>query len=106
MIIDQILKPCSSGLNSIPLSKSSVYISYVTPMLFWVCDCVYCIFKSCLRFNFIVFICNQLNHFGVYQAIQCEIANSTAIDKTIHQYSLLLQKRSFKSEKLVALQQN
>ena len=39
--------------------------------------------------------------------INVEIANSTDVDKTIHKYSLLLQKiesESFQSEKLIDLQ--
>ena len=96
--------------NSITLSQSSVYISYVSPLLFLGFLIAYIVssnlvFASILSYLF-VFNLIVLGRF--MKRIQCEIANSTAIDKTIHQYSLLLQKieeESFKSEKLIALQQ-
>ena len=96
--------------NSIPLSKSSVYISYVTPMLFLGFVIAYIVSSNLVYASILsyLFVINLIILGRFIKRIQCEIANSTAIDKTIHQYSLLLQKiedESFKSEKLVALQQ-
>jgi DNA mismatch repair ATPase MutS len=99
-----------SVFNSSPLSKTSVFISYFSPLLFLGVLIVYLvtsniIFASVLSYLF-VFNLIVLGRF--IKRIQIEIANSTNIDKTIHQYSLLLQKieeESFQSEKLIDLQQ-
>ena len=99
-----------SIFNSSPLSKISVFISYFSPLLFLGVLIVYLvtsniIFASVLSYLF-VFNLIVLGRF--IKRIQIEIANSTNIDKTIHQYSLLLQKieeESFQSEKLIDLQQ-
>ncbi len=99
-----------SVFNSSPLSKISVFISYFSPLLFLWVLIVYLvtsniIFASVLSYLF-VFNLIVLGRF--IKRIQIEIANSTNIDKTIHQYSLLLQKieeESFQSEKLIDLQQ-
>lgn len=99
-----------SVFNSSPLSKISVFISYFSSLLFLGVLIVYLvtsniIFASVLSYLF-VFNLIVLGRF--IKRIQIEIANSTNIDKTIHQYSLLLQKieeESFQSEKLIDLQQ-
>ncbi|MDP3682273.1 MAG: DNA mismatch repair protein [Flavobacterium sp.] len=99
-----------SVFNSSPLSKTSVFISYFSPLLFLGVLIVYLvtsniIFASVLSYLF-VFNLIVLGRF--IKRIQIEIANSTNIDKTIHQYSLLLQKieeETFQSEKLIDLQQ-
>ncbi|MFV8337526.1 MutS-related protein [Flavobacterium sp. RSP29] len=99
-----------STFNSSPLSKISVFISYFSPLLFLGVLIAYLvtsniIFASVLSYLF-VFNLIVLGRF--MKRIQVEIANSTNIDKTIHQYSLLLQKieeESFQSEKLIDLQQ-
>lgn len=99
-----------SVFNSSPLSKISVFISYFSPLLFLGFLIVYLvtsniIFASVLSYLF-VFNLIVLGRF--IKRIQIEIANSTNIDKTIHQYSLLLQKieeESFQSQKLIDLQQ-
>ncbi|MES2576579.1 MAG: DNA mismatch repair protein [Bacteroidota bacterium] len=99
-----------SVFNSSPLSKISVFISYFSPLLFLGVLIVYLvtsniIFASVLSYLF-VFNLIVLGRF--IKRIQIEIANSTNIDKTIHQYSLLLQKieeESFQSKKLIDLQQ-
>ncbi|MBC7748792.1 MAG: DNA mismatch repair protein [Methylotenera sp.] len=99
-----------STFNSTPLSKISVFISYFFPLLFLGFLIVYAVtsdivFVSVLSYLF-VFHLIVLGRF--MKRIQGEIANSTNIDKTIHQYSLLLQKieeETFQSEKLIALQQ-
>lgn len=99
-----------SVFNSSPLSKISIFISYFSPLLFLGVLIVYLvtsniIFASVLSYLF-VFNLIVLGRF--IKRIQIEIANSTNIDKTIHQYSLLLQKieeESFQSKKLIDLQQ-
>ena len=99
-----------SIFNSTPLSKASIFISYFSPLLFLGVLAAYLvtsntIFAIVLSYLF-VFNLIVLGRF--MKRIQVEIANSSAIDKTIHQYSLLLQKieqESFQSEKLIALQQ-
>ena len=99
-----------STFNSTPLSKISVFISYFSPLLFLGFLIAYAVtsnivFVSVLSYLF-VFHLIVLGRF--MKRIQSEIANSTNIDKTIHQYSLLLQKieeETFQSEKLIGLQQ-
>ena len=99
-----------STFNSTPLSKISVFISYFSPLLFLGFLIAYAVtsnivFVSVLSYMF-VFHLIVLGRF--IKRIQSEIANSTNIDKTIHQYSLLLQKieeETFQSEKLIGLQQ-
>nr|WP_315166968.1 DNA mismatch repair protein [uncultured Flavobacterium sp.] len=99
-----------SVFNSSPLSKISIFISYFSPLLFLGVLIVYLvtsniIFASVLSYLF-VFNLIVLGRF--IKRIQIEIANSTNIDKTIHQYSLLLQKieeETFQSEKLIDLKQ-
>lgn len=99
-----------SIFNSSPLSRLSVFISYFSPLLFLGVLIAYLvtsniIFASVLSYLF-VFNLIVLGRF--MKRIQVEIANSTNIDKTIHQYSLLLLKieeESFQSEKLIDLQQ-
>ena len=99
-----------STFNSAPLSKLSVFISYFTPVLFLGVLIAYLVtsnttFASILSYLFVI---NLIILGRFMKRIQAEIANSANIDKTIHQYSLLLQKienESFKSEKLIDLQQ-
>lgn len=99
-----------SIFNSTPFSKASIFISYFSPFLFLGVLVAYLvtsnmIFATVLSYLF-VFNLIILGRFT--KRIQVEIANSSAIDKTIHQYSLLLKKieqESFKSEKLIDLQQ-
>lgn len=99
-----------STFNSTPLSKLSIFISYFTPLLFLGVLIAYLVtsnttFASVLSYLFVI---NLMILGRFIKRIQAEIANSTNIDKTIHQYSLLLQKienESFQSEKLIDLQQ-
>ena len=99
-----------STFNSAPLSKLSIFISYFTPLLFLGVLIAYLVtsnttFASVLSYLFVI---NLMILGRFIKRIQAEIANSTNIDKTIHQYSLLLQKienEFFKSEKLIDLQQ-
>ncbi|MFV8379179.1 MutS-related protein [Flavobacterium sp. LB3R33] len=99
-----------STFNSKPLSKMSVFISYFSPLLFLGFLIAYVVtsntfFASVLSYLFVV---NLMILGRFMKRIQAEVANSTNIDKTIHQYSLLLQKienESFQSQKLIDLQQ-
>ena len=99
-----------STFNSAPLSKTSVFISYFSPLLFLGVLIVYLVtsntfFASLLSYLFVI---NLMILGRFMKRIQAEVANSTNIDKTIHQYSLLLQKienESFQSQKLIDLQQ-
>lgn len=99
-----------STFNSSPLSKISIFISYFSPLLFLGVLIAYLvtsniIFASVLSYLFVI---NLMVLGRFMKRILAEIANSTNIDKTIHQYSLLLQKieeESFQSQKLIDLQQ-
>ena len=99
-----------SVFNSKPLSKFIVFISYFSPILFLLTLIAYLvtsntIFASVLSYLFVL----NLIVLGMFmKRIQAEIANSSNIDKTIHQYSMLLRKieeENFVSEKLISLQQ-
>ena len=95
--------------NSAPLSKFLVFISYFSPILFLATLIAYVVtsnvtFVSVLSY---LFVLNLVVLGMVTKRIQLEIANSSNIDKTIHQYSLLLKKieeETFESEKLINLQ--
>ena len=99
-----------STFNSTPLSKTSVFISYFSPLLFLGVLIAYLVtsntfFASVLSYLFVI---NLMILGRFMKRILAEVANSTNIDKTIHQYSLLLQKienESFQSQKLIDLQQ-
>lgn len=99
-----------SVFNSTPLSKVTVFLSYFLPILFLVTLIGYIItsnttFASVLSY---LFVLNLIVLGRFTKRIQLEIANSSNIDKTIHQYSLLLNKieeETFVSEKLINLQQ-
>ena len=98
-----------SLFNSAPLSKFLVFISYFSPILFLATLIAYIVtsnitFVSVLSY---LFVLNLVVLGMVTKRIQLEIANSSNIDKTIHQYSLLLMKieeETFVSEKLINLQ--
>ena len=99
-----------STFNSAPLSKISVYISYCTPILFLICSIGYAVTSSTFFVSVLsyLFVLNLIILGRFMKRIQAEISNSSAIDKTIKQYSLLLQnieEESFASEKLIVLQQ-
>ncbi|MFV8323729.1 MutS-related protein [Flavobacterium sp. LS2R12] len=99
-----------STFNSTPLSKMSIFISYFSPLLFLGVLIAYVVtsntfFASVLSYLFVI---NLMILGRFIKRIQAEVANSTNIDKTIHQYSLLLRKienESFQSQKLIDLQQ-
>ncbi|MCK8142380.1 DNA mismatch repair protein [Flavobacterium sp. I-SCBP12n] len=99
-----------SLFNSAPLSKFTVFISYFLPVIFLLNIIGYIVtsnvtFASILSYLFVI----NLVVLGVFtKRIQLEVANSSNIDKTIGQYSLLLKKieeEAFTSQKLISLQQ-
>ncbi|MBP4142232.1 DNA mismatch repair protein [Flavobacterium sp. P4023] len=99
-----------SLFNSAPLSKFTVFISYFLPVIFLLNIIGYIVtsnvtFASILSYLFVI----NLVVLGVFtKRIQLEVANSSNIDKTIGQYSLLLKKieeETFTSQKLISLQQ-
>jgi hypothetical protein len=95
--------------NSTPLSKVSVGISIISPILFLAFALLYWTTFNAVYLNFLslVFVFN-LGFLGWYmKRIQSEIAHFYAIDKIILHYGLLLQKiekEDFKAAKLVYLQ--
>lgn len=99
-----------STFNSTPLPKLSVFISYFSPLLFLGVLITYIVITNTIFISILsyLFVFNLIVLGRFMKRINVEIANSTDIDKTIHQYSLLLQKienESFHSEKLIDLQQ-
>ena len=98
-----------SKFNSTPLSKGSVWISILTPILFLGFVVLYWTTSNSVYVNLIslTFVFNLAFLGRFMKRIQLEIAHSSNIDKLISQYSLLLQKiekEDFKSEKLINLQ--
>jgi DNA mismatch repair ATPase MutS len=98
-----------SKSNSTPLSKASVGISILSPILFLGFAVAYWSTSNpvFLRLVSLIFVFN-LGFLGRFmKRIQLEIAHSSNIDKMIAQYGLLLQiieKEDFKAEKLIGLQ--
>jgi len=98
-----------SKFNSTPLSKGSVWISILTPILFLGFVVLYWTTSNSVYVNLIslTFVFNLAFLGRFMKRIQLEIAHSSTVDKLISQYSLLLQKiekEDFKSEKLINLQ--
>ena len=98
-----------SLFNSAPLSKFLVFISYFSPILFLATLIGYVVTSNVTYVSVLsyLFVLNLVVLGMVTKRIQLEIANSSNIDKTIHQYSLLLKKieeETFESEKLINLQ--
>jgi hypothetical protein len=94
--------------TSAPLSKVSIVLSYVTPLLFLGVLVSYMTFEAVLlSYLSYLFILNFVIMGVFYKRIQIEIANAEDIDKVISQYGLLLKKKeeSFHSQKLKDLQQ-
>ncbi|WP_442788148.1 MutS-related protein [Flavobacterium sp. PL11] len=99
-----------SVFNSTPVAKFTVFISYISPIVFVLLLMGYIItanttFASVLSY---LFVLNLIILGRFMKRIQLEIANSSNIDKTIKQYSLLLkeiEEEKFESEKLISLQQ-
>ncbi len=96
--------------NSKTLSKTAVVITYLFPALFLGCFIGYLATSNTVFLTYlsILFVVN-LGILGLFtKRIQMEIAHSESINIIISQYSLLVQKieiESFKSEKLMQLQQ-
>jgi len=113
--ISQDTKPAYESLlkwsksNSTPLSKGSVVISILSPILFLGFAIGYWITSNTIYLNLLSFIfVFNLGFLGRFmKRIQLEIAHSSNIDKMISHYGLLIQKiekEDFKAEKLIHLQ--
>ena len=95
--------------NSNPLSKISIWISYVLPLLFIGTLMAYLITSKTVFLSYLayVFVIN-LGFLGRFlKRIQIEIANASNIDVIIDKYALLMQKieeETFQSERLIDLQ--
>jgi DNA mismatch repair ATPase MutS len=99
-----------STYNSTPLSQLTVFISYFLPIAFVSVLIGYVVTSSATLITILsyIFVLNLIVLGRFTKRIQFEIANSSNIDKTIAQYSLLLKKieeETFVSEKLRSLQQ-
>lgn len=93
-----------------PLSRVSVVVSFVLPLLFLVTFIAYVVTSNPAFLSVIsLLVVINLGFLGLFlKRIQIEIANASNIDKTIKQYGLLMQKieeESFQSQKLKDLQQ-
>ena len=98
-----------SKSNSTPLSKGTVWISILSPVLFLGAAVAYWITSNVVYLNVLSFIfIFNLGFLGRFmKRIQLEIAHSSNIDTIISHYGLLLQKiekEDFKAEKLIQLQ--
>ncbi|WP_349679394.1 MutS-related protein [Flavobacterium sp. UBA6046] len=98
-----------SKFESAPLTKTTIWISFLAPSLFIGISLAYLITSNAIFLNYIslLFVFN-LGFLGKFlKRIQIEIANASNIDKIIAQYGLLLQKieeETFQSNKLIDLQ--
>lgn len=98
-----------SKSNSTPLSKGTVVISILSPVLFLGAAVAYWITSNVVYLNVLSFIfIFNLGFLGRFiKRIQLEIAHSSNIDTIISHYGLLLQKiekEDFNAEKLIQLQ--
>lgn len=95
--------------SSSPLSKISIWISYVLPLLFIGTLMAYLITTKTVFLSYLayVFVIN-LGFLGRFlKRIQIEIANASTIDMIIDKYALLIQKieeETFQSRRLIDLQ--
>lgn len=99
-----------SKFNSAPLSRLTVFISYFSPIAFVSVLIGYLVTSNIIFITILtyLFVLNLIVLGRFIKRIQLEVANSSNIDKTIAQYSLLLKKieeETFVSEKLNDLQQ-
>jgi hypothetical protein len=80
--------------TSAPLSKVSIVLSYVTPLLFLgvLVSYIFTFEAVLLSYLSYLFILNLVIMGVFYKRIQIEIANAEDIDKVISQYGLLLKK--------------
>ena len=103
-----LLRWCS--FNSASLSRISVVLSFVLPIILWCTLGLYFITSNTIFLSVFTFIFTiNLGFSGVFlNRIQAENAQSSNIDKVIKQYGLLLEIieiKDFESEKLKGLQQ-
>jgi DNA mismatch repair ATPase MutS len=99
-----------SRFNSTPFSKVTVWISMLSSVLFIGCAVLYWLTAQLLFLNILsyTFIFNLVFLSNFIKRIKLELAQSTAIDKLITSYGLMLtsiENEVFTSEKLVHLQQ-
>jgi DNA mismatch repair ATPase MutS len=99
-----------SKFESTPLSKATVLISFISPILFFGVFIAYLVTSKPVFVSYLayLFVFNLAFMGRFLRRIQIEIANAENVDKIINQYSLLVQKietESFESEKLIDLQQ-
>lgn len=99
-----------SVFNSKPLSKLTIVVSYLSPVLFVGLLLVYFATSKAILLNLLsfLFVFNLIILGNFLKRIQIEIAQSDNINTTISQYGLLVQKienESFESKKLITLQQ-
>jgi DNA mismatch repair ATPase MutS len=99
-----------SRYNSTPLSPFTVFLSYFLPTAFIAILIGYVVTSNFTLITILtyLFVLNLIVLGRFMKRIQFEIANSSNIDKTIAQYSLLLKKiedETFVSKKLINLQQ-
>lgn len=99
-----------SQFKSTPLSKTSVFISYCSPILFLGLVIAYLVTSDTIYASLLpyLFVFNLVVLGKFYKRITIEIVNASNIDKIISQYGLLMQKienESFKSKKLIRLQE-
>lgn len=95
--------------NSSPLSKISIWISYVLPLLFIGTLMAYLITSKTVFLSYLayVFVINLAFLGRFLKRIQIEIANASTIDMIIDKYALLIQKieeETFQSGRLIDLQ--
>ena len=95
--------------NSSPLSKISIWISYVLPLLFIGTLMAYLITSKTVFLSYLayVFVINLAFLGRFLKRIQIEIANASTIDMIINKYALLIQKieeETFQSGRLIDLQ--
>ena len=99
-----------SKFQSSALSKVSVVISFVLPVLFTATLIAYFVTSSASFLSYLTFLffVNMTFMGTLYKRISIEIANAENIDKIIAQYGLIVQKietEIFQSERLIDLQQ-
>ncbi len=99
-----------SKFESTPLSKATVLISYISPVLFFGVFIAYLVTSKPVFVSYLayLFVFNLAFMGRFLRRIQIEIANAENVDKIINQYSLLVQKiekETFESQKLIDLQQ-
>ncbi len=100
-----------SKFNSKSISKLSNVLSILLPIAFGILTIIYIITKNDIFFNYLTFLfIANLSFAGSFlKRIKLENSNSTNIDKIVKQYGLLVKKienESFKSKKLIDLQNN